>query len=385
MNKINIRVRISILTGAIIMVVSLISTAYALGNYKSSTKSIRAMIDYEEAEINENEILEDSDQVYLSGAMMEAEDSIRSYSIKLNESMTDSDYQFFRSQMIFSLLMSGMGMVVAYFVSKKILYPITRLAEDVENITDVDNVKPLVIYNEKDEIGKLTKSFNELIKRTNEYTSKQKLFASNVAHELKTPLAIMKGSLQLIDENSSIEEYEEVYRMQDKNIDRLNNIINNLLVVKENNIVLKKIRIDEVVRSVISEQKKLIAEKNIEVHLCLDKVTLETNEDLMYRLISNLVSNATKYNKQNGDIFIELDDERLVVRDSGIGMEEKYLDDIFEPLFCVDKSRSRDLGGSGLGLSIVKDICSSLGYDIDVHSKLSYGSEFIITFHKDIN
>ena len=210
MNKINIRVRISILTGAIIMVVSLISTAYALGNYKSSTKSIRAMIDYEEAEINENEILEDSDQVYLSGAMMEAEDSIRSYSIKLNESMTDSDYQFFRSQMIFSLLMSGMGMVVAYFVSKKILYPITRLAEDVENITDVDNVKPLVIYNEKDEIGKLTKSFNELIKRTNEYTSKQKLFASNVAHELKTPLAIMKGSLQLIDENSSIEEYEEV-------------------------------------------------------------------------------------------------------------------------------------------------------------------------------
>lgn len=385
MNKINIRVRISILTGAIIMVVSLISTAYALGNYKSSTKSIRAMIDYEEAEINENEILEDSDQVYLSGAMMEAEDSIRSYSIKLNESMTDSDYQFFRSQMIFSLLMSGMGMVVAYFVSKKILYPITRLAEDVENITDVDNVKPLVIYNEKDEIGKLTKSFNELIKRTNEYTSKQKLFASNVAHELKTPLAIMKGSLQLIDENSSIEEYEEVYRMQDKNIDRLNNIINNLLVVKENNIVLKKIRIDEVVRSVISEQKKLIAEKNIEVHLCLDKVTLETNEDLMYRLISNLVSNATKYNKQNGDIYIELDDERLIVRDSGIGMEEKYLDDIFEPLFCVDKSRSRNLGGSGLGLSIVKDICSSLGYDIDVHSKLSYGSEFIITFHKGIN
>ena len=382
MKKISIRLRISILTGIVIMVVSLISSIYALGNYKSSTESIRDMIAYEPS-VTENRVLEDSIEAYISGAMADVDDSIRLYNYKLNETMSDSDYQFFRSQVFFGLLMSGIGMVIAYFVSKRILYPITRLAEDVENIKDVDDVKPLVIYNEKDEIGKLTKSFNELMKRTNDYTAKQKLFASNVAHELKTPLSIMKGSLQLIDENSDISEYKEVYKMQDKNIDRLNNIINNLLVVKENNIILKRVRIDEVVRSVIADQDKLIKEKNIEVHLSLNRVTLETNEDLMYRLISNLVSNATKYNKQDGDIFIELDEEKLIVRDSGIGMEEKYLEDIFEPLFCIDKSRSKDLGGSGLGLSIVKDICNSLGYDIDVHSKLSYGSEFIISFHKD--
>lgn len=189
----------------------------------------------------------------------------------------------------------------------------------------------------------------------------------------------MKASLQLIDENSDFNEYQEVFAMQDRNINRLNNIINSLLVVKQENLEMGNKRIDEIILTVLNEQKKLIEDKEIKIHLDIKKIVLKTNEDLFYRLVSNLISNATKYNKTGGDIYIELNDKMMSIRDSGIGIEEKYLNDIFEPLFCIDKSRS---GGSGLGLSIVKDICDSLGYTIDVNSKLNCGSEFVVTFNQ---
>lgn len=390
MKKISLRARITIFVGIVIMMTSLITSFFALSNYYRSAEMVEAVIDDNGEKVMTNIR---SDTPIVGGTIDATEQKVdANYQIYLNnlnaynghlyETLETSNANFIASQIIVCLITMSVGMVIAYFVSGYILRPIKKLSEDVGNIDNLENAQPLALYNPKDELGILTRSFNDLIQRGKEYSEKQRLFASNVAHELKTPIAIMKASVQVLDETSDIEEYQEVFRLQEKNIDRLTNIINDLLVLKENNYKLEPVRVDEVILTCLKEQAKTIEEKGIKVHLNVVKLMLESNEGLMYRLISNLISNATKYNKPGGDIFIELDIDSLSVRDTGIGMEEKYLKSIFEPLFRIDKSRSKELGGSGLGLSIVKDICDTLAYSIEVNSKVDRGSEFIITFNE---
>lgn len=405
MKKISLRLRISLLTGTLILISSFVTSFFAFDNYNKSTHDIRVIAvetsnsvqseSQSEASIKDKEemsfaigndamydelkSLEDSRLEAISNIKQSNDDELVEYYTQLNDSLTSSDERFYKAQFLYSVGASIMGMIIAYFASKKLIKPITRLAQDVENIDEIEKAQPLAIYNPKDEIGVLTANFNKFIEKEKKYSKKQSSFVSNVAHELKTPLSVMKASLQLIDENSDFNEYQEVFAMQDRNINRLNNIINSLLVVKQENLEMGNKRIDEIILTVLNEQKKLIEDKEIKIHLDIKKIVLKTNEDLFYRLVSNLISNATKYNKTGGDIYIELNDKMMSIRDSGIGIEEKYLNDIFEPLFCIDKSRS---GGSGLGLSIVKDICDSLGYTIDVNSKLNCGSEFVVTFNQ---
>lgn len=408
MKKISLRIKVTILTGIVIMVTSLTTAFYSTWNYKNSLKPVETLISAnviapkeEEKEIpidgmitsDENGKLETSFDLNrgdtsdsFSGEVnltksKNVEEKIEVYNYVLMDNLVSSNMNFIVQELAFSIVVSLISMLIAYFVSGYILKPIKELSDDISEISNMEKAQPLVVYNPNDEIGILTRKFNDLIEREKDYNAKQKLFASNVAHELKTPLSIMKLSLQILDNNSDLDEYKEAFDLQQKNIDRLTNIINDLLVLKENEYEIKEIRLDEVIKTVVNEQKKILDEKDISVHLKLEKLLIDSNQGLMNRLVSNLISNATKYNKVHGDIYIELDNDSLSIRDTGIGMDEKYLKDIFEPLFCIDKSRSRDLGGSGLGLSIVKNICDTLNYSIEVSSKIDCGSEFIIHFN----
>ena len=393
MKKISLRMCITLFTGVAIIITSLISGFFAMHNYQRSLDNVKSVIGksvvtqqyFQESDKSDESKSQNIGRYDISGyagvtEIPKIKNDLATYNAKLCAGIAASDEEFISSQIMSSLIMTVIGMLVAYVVSGLILKPIRQLSEDVSQIGSIEKAHPLAIYNEKDEIGVLTKTFNDFIMRGKNYSYKQKLFASNVAHELKTPLAIMKASIQIVDEDSTIEEYQEVFALQEKNIDRLTNIINDLLVLRDNNLNLKKQRIDEIMLTVINENQNLLSAKNIEVIKDMEKLLIETDESLIHRLLSNIFTNAIKYNYDSGKIYVEVHDNYLSIRDTGIGMEEKYFEDIFEPLFCIDKSRSKDLGGTGLGLSIVKNIADSLGYAIKVNSKVGCGSEFVIYF-----
>lgn len=274
------------------------------------------------------------------------------------------------------------GMLISYYLAGKALKPVHQLNEAVLNISE-NNLKERISENNKnDEISSLTCSFNAMLERLEESFWRQKRFSSNVAHELKTPLATMKTSLQVLNmgEEPTVAEYKEAVDIAEKNIIRLTNLVDDMLVLtnegyKDENV---KISINELLSDIVQELDPLFEKHQIKTELLIgaESICIQGNEALTYRLFYNLVENAIKYNNANGKIVIstmELLNEAgenvcITVEDTGVGINESELKKIFEPFYCVNPSRSRKLGGAGLGLSIVKDIADRYGWKIKVQS-----------------
>ena len=293
--------------------------------------------------------------------------------------MEDSYHELIKTEIYNSLLITILAMIFSYWLSGYLLKPFTELTSDIEGVNANKLNNALSINNEYDEIGKIKIAINATLARLDEIITKQRNFAANVSHELKTPLAVMKAYAQVLDEDSSKEEFMAANEVQVKNIERMNNLINDFMTyVNNDEIVYEKVNLKTVVEELIEDFEDLAKEKNIEFKVDVPDIVIESNLSLFRRLISNLIKNAIRYNKINGHIYITYEKNTISVRDTGIGIPEDKIKDIFEPLFCVDQSRSRELGGSGLGLAIVKNICDVLNYKIEVYSSLTHGTEFII-------
>jgi two-component system phosphate regulon sensor histidine kinase PhoR len=177
----------------------------------------------------------------------------------------------------------------------------------------------------------------------------------------------------------TLDEYQEVNAVQLKNIDRMITLVDDFMMFSEEEILINDhINVKECLEAVIDDLKPLMDKKKLELEVKVDDLYIMSNKSLFSRLLYNLINNAIKYNKDNGKIYITLEDMRLSIRDTGIGIDDEHIKHIFEPLYCVDKSRSRELGGSGIGLAIVRNICKTLGYKVEVYSKIGYGTEFVI-------
>ena len=275
--------------------------------------------------------------------------------------------------------MGVIGILVAYPISVLLLKPFRELSADIEAVTANDLKTPLIVENESDDLGKLKKSFNVMLERLHGSFERQKRFSSNAAHELKTPLAVIKTNLQILDEESDIEEYQDTFEIVNKNVDRMSVLVNDFMeYARDEAPQLGRVNIRKMIDDVLAELKSLSDKKNIKVYMNVKDVEIMSNEGLYKRLVYNLVNNAISYNKDNGSIYIDADERELVIRDTGIGIPEDKISKIFEPLYCVDKSRSREVGGSGLGLSIVRNICQTLNYRIEVSSKVGFGTEFLV-------
>ena len=228
--------------------------------------------------------------------------------------------------------------------------------------------------------------FNVTQERLNEKIRRE--FFQNASHELKTPLTTIIGYEEMID-NGIIDDPKEVEKAREaviKESKRMQSVIEDMLALSSleyNMSNEKKVDIDvkSVIKDVISSFEYLINERNIDCHVRLKDVTLKMVPKDLDRLVRNLVSNAIKYNKENGKIIITLSDKYLSVKDNGIGIDKKDLTRIFERFYRVDKGRSREQGGTGLGLAIVKHICLNYGFKIEVDSKVMQGSEFEIYFN----
>ena len=227
--------------------------------------------------------------------------------------------------------------------------------------------------------------FNVTQDRLNEKIRRE--FFQNASHELKTPLTTIIGYEEMI-ENGMIDDKEEIARAREaviKESKRMESVIEDMLALSSleyNMSQEEKVEIDasSAVKDIVSSLEYLINEKEIDCYVKLSKVKLKMVQKDFDRLARNLVSNAIKYNKEKGKIYITLTKKYLSVKDTGIGITSKDITRIFERFYRVDKGRSREQGGTGLGLAIVKHICLNYGFKIEVKSQLAEGSEFIVYF-----
>lgn len=216
----------------------------------------------------------------------------------------------------------------------------------------------------------------------------KKDFFANASHELKSPLTTIIGNMQMISEEivTDRDELHELVVKSEKEAKRMAKIITEMLELSYlemgEKTDLQDVECTSVIHSIIEKFEFQIKEKNLSITLDIEKTMLKVNlSDIQY-LISNLVDNAIKYNKVNGNITISLKNDVFTIKDSGIGISNENIDRIFERFYRVDLSRSRDLGGTGLGLSIVKHICNKYHFELSVDSILDVGTTFTIVFNK---
>lgn len=280
-----------------------------------------------------------------------------------------------------------MGMVIAYVLSARALRPIQELNQSVLTITGNNLNRRVEESGINDEVGSLQKSFNSMMDRLEASFKRQKEFSRNVAHELKTPLTTMKTGIQVMhmDEHPSSEEMLEVLSVTEKNIDRLISIVQDLLLfTKEERIEFNDAVCVQNLLLQILEDHRLSAEKQkISLHLqCKQNCTVMQNEALLTRAFNNLIENAIKYNVPDGSVHITVkplkSSVRIEIADTGIGIEKSHLDQIWEPFYCEDESRSRKSGGAGIGLALVKSISEKCGFEVSVSSEKGKGSVFAV-------
>ena len=392
MRKINIQIRFAIVIGLLVALFSFVTMFFTVENVNYAAKEAKDNlmqnidIAYEASLDDENDMAygqntQDNLSVKESRVGFEFDKTQIKNSAYYNaiDILASSQKELITHQISFSILLGILGMIIAYPISGFMLKPFKDLASDIESINANNLKNELKIDNPNDEIGVIKKSVNQMLHRLDESFQRQKRFASNVSHELKTPLTVMKTYGQILDESSTLDEYQEVNAVQLKNIDRMITLVDDFMMFSEEEILINDhINVKECLEAVIDDLKPLMDKKKLGLDVKVDDLYIMSNKSLFSRLLYNLINNAIKYNKDNGKIYITLEDMRLSIRDTGIGIDDEHIKHIFEPLYCVDKSRSRELGGSGLGLAIVRNICKTLGYKVEVYSKIGYGTEFVI-------
>lgn len=310
----------------------------------------------------------------------------------------DLKNQYFFLKLLFVMMAVSdvIGVLVSffagYFITGRALRPVDYMVREVHAIDEKKLNKRLSVNGNNDELSKLAATFNDMLDRLEDYFKRQNAFISNVSHELRTPLSVLKGYIELIDrwgkDNKDV--LEESIGALKKEEQEMEILIERLLMLargdnKTLNVNKKLFNVYELIAEIVRNAKVIFNEKNIEI-FC-DK-TLEMNADrnLIKELLRIILDNALKYTDIDGNIkiFAEEVDKNVavIIKDDGIGIPEEEIPYIFDRFYRVDKARSKETGGMGLGLSIAKLIVELHGGSIEVRSKLNEGSEFKITIPK---
>lgn len=362
LSKISLRLRLTILTAITLTVICVLFTLLAVITARDVFK--------DQAEGK-------SSVVILKGRLSEdpnvniSPDIIRRLQVKPHAN-------FKRAIIVYMLLMIVSGTGVSYIVAGSALKPVTRLSKKIEDIDESRLFEPLEGFDANDEVSRLATSFNHMILKQEKAYSHQKRFAANAAHELKTPLASIIANIEVlqIDENPTTQEYNEVLNEVMTNAGRLNVLINDLL--KMNSMLnienLEHFDAKSMFEDIISAISDLCSSKNVSIENHITDVQLYGDPVLLNRAFFNVIQNAVKYNKNGGKVEITAEESNdcvtVHIKDTGIGIASDKIENIFEPFYCVDASRSRELGGSGLGLSIVKSIVEKHRGRIEVQSEI---------------
>ncbi len=278
------------------------------------------------------------------------------------------------------------GSILTYIILGKMLKPVKELSTQIEVINEHQLADRLSGFNSCEELEELQNSFNIMLDRLDRAFEIKKRFSSDADHELKTPLAVLKNSLDVleIDENPSEEDYKYTVHIFKKQVERMINLVNNLFIISEQKDYHFNDTIDTktIISDIIKDLENEIEEKNLSINIYGKSLSIKGNNIMLNHAISNIVQNAVKYNNKNGrvDIITEEINKNYIItiKDSGIGIEKGKEKEIFEPFYRVDASRSRKIGGAGLGLAITKDIITKHGGIVSYEPNEDGGSMFKI-------
>ena len=326
-----------------------------------------------------------SDEIYISIPDDKWDEFADEFSVQVYNNKAD----YKRNSLIITVLLALLGGVVTYFISGHALRPIREFSDKIEEVQAQNLSDSRIEENNVKELNQLGISYNKMLERLSDAFEIQRQFTANAAHELRTPLALMQVQLDLYNSAShpgNDADTLQTIKMVTEQNDKLNRMVKTLLDMSELQTVGRddKIILDAIVEEVLADLEPLAQEKNIKLIGKCEDATMIGSDILIYRLVYNLVENAIKYNHPLGQVTVTAYQRNrhvyLSVEDTGSGIPKELRERVFEPFFRVDKSRSRELGGVGLGLALVREIVRVHDGSICIKSGKTGGTIFEVTF-----
>lgn len=371
MKKLSLQWRLTILT-AILIVFICLSLEFLL--YKNG---IYYMDSLNKAVTDQG----NTEDIYINIPEDEWEDFCDDFSVKVFD--TKENYR--KKNLIITAIVTVLGGMVTYFVSGRALKPLREFSDSVEKVQLQNLTDSYIDEKGVAEFERLGKAYNKMLGRLSDSFEIQRQFTGNAAHELRTPLAIMQSQLDMYNASEhpgNDAETVETIRMITEQNERLTRLVGTLLDMSELQTVERSDNVElySLAEEVMTDLEPLAQEKNVGLLVNGDEIYMRGSDILLYRMMYNLVENAIKYNEQDGKVEVLLNKRNdhvvIEIKDTGKGISEKDRERIFEPFFRVDKSRSRELGGVGLGLALVYEIVRLHEGTISVNKSDSDGTTF---------
>lgn len=301
----------------------------------------------------------------------------------LSDKVKNTQVEFWGKSLLITSIITLFSSTLVYFIVGYALRPLQKLSRQIQDIQAKNMQQPIALESNSIEMVQLTDAFNGMLRRLNEAFSVQRQFSANAAHELRTPLAVMRTKLEVFEKikNPGNQNYQETIDMVRMQTDRLSHVINILFEMTE---LQSAIRSDHISLAELTEEVicdlVAIGEKN-GIHLTQKPgdAQIMGNDTLIYRAIYNLIENAIKYNRPGGEVSVEINENgefaNVIISDTGLGIDKNNWEQIFDPFFRVDQSRSRAMGGAGLGLALVREIARQHGGDVCVLQSSAQGTQ----------
>ena len=326
-----------------------------------------------------------SEEIYISIPEDKWDEFSNDFSVQVYNNKED----YKRNSLIISALLALLGGVAAYFISGHALKPIREFSDKIEEVQAQNLADSGIEESKIKELNQLSVSYNKMLERLSDAFEIQRQFTANAAHELRTPLSLMQVQLDLYHSTQhpgSDADTVQMIKMLTEQNDRLGKMVKTLLDMSELQTVGRdeKIILNDLVDEVLEDLEPLAQEKNIKLIGKYKNITMIGSDILIYRLVYNLVENAIKYNHSDGQVTVNAYKKQkhiyLSVADTGSGIPKELRERVFEPFFRVDKSRSRELGGVGLGLALVHEIVRVHDGTISINSNPAGGTIFEVIF-----
>ena len=371
------------LTCIITVYIAVICGCLTMFVYKNGVYYIDSLQETVDAQGEDNG--EDTDEIYISIPDDKWDEFANDFSIQAYNNKED----YKKNSLLISAILALIGGVVTYFISGHALRPIREFSDKIEEVQAQNLAASRIEENKVKELNQLSVSYNKMLERLSDAFEIQRQFTANAAHELRTPLSLMQVQLDLYNStrhpDNDADTLQTIKMVTEQN-GRLSKMVKTLLDMSELQTVGRddEIMVDALVDEVLADLDPLAQEKNIKLTGKCKNITMVGSDILIYRLVYNLVENAIKYNHSGGQVTVTAYRKEkhvyLSVEDTGNGIPEELRERVFEPFFRVDKSRSRELGGVGLGLALVREIVRVHDGSITVKSNPSGGTIFEVLF-----
>lgn len=381
MKKMSLQWRLTIITTLLIAMICGSLTIFIYKNGVYYIDSLQNTVDAKSEDNNEK----NPDEIYISIPDEEWNNFAKNFSIQVYNNKAG----YKKSSLLFSTLLSLLGGVITFFISGHALKPLCDFSKKIEEVQAQNLSDSRIEENKFSELNQLSVSYNKMLERLSEAFKLQRQFTANAAHELRTPLAVMQLQIDLYNSSKHPDNdtsAQQTISMITEQTERLSKMVRTLLDMSELQTIARdeEIAIAALVEEVLADLEPLAQEKGINLIEKCDNVLLMGSDILIYRLVYNLVENAIKYNFSDGTVTVTATQQNsqlhLTVEDTGNGIPEELKERIFEPFFRLDKSRSRELGGVGLGLALVREIVRVHNGSILVKNNANSGTTFEVIF-----